>query len=146
MLEHTNGTMNWIKLENSPTKISIENEIAQTMADLWPGKITKAKLVSAYQIRPTPKALVTIKIYTTKKTHVICFITICKRSSHQIRIKCNIIQVSAISITSIKNLNERKMPINFKINNSGMKILLQSIKNNKKKCEANQEAEKENSQ
>lgn len=124
MLEHTNGTMNWIKLESSRMKISIENEIPQTTAGLWPGKITKAKLLSAYQIRPTPKALATIKISMTKKTHVICFITICKKSSHQIRIKCNIIQVSAILRTSINNLKERKMHINFKINNSGVKILL----------------------
>jgi hypothetical protein len=128
MLEHTNGTMNWIKLESSRMKISIENEIPQTTADLWcqmrPGKITKAKLLSVNQIRPTPKALATIKTSTTTKTHVICFITICKRSSHQIRIKCNIIQVSATLITSMSNLKERKMYINFKINNSGVKILL----------------------
>ena len=145
MLEHTNGTTNWIKLESSRTKISIENEILQTMGDLWPGKITKAKLLSVYQIRPTLKALATIKICTTKKTHAICSITICKRSSHQIRIKCNIIQVLAILIILINNLKERKMHINSKINNSDVKILLRSIKNNKKKREANQEAEKENS-
>ena len=130
MLEHTNGTMNWIKLESSQMKISIENEIPQTTADLWPGKITKAKLLSAYQIRPTLKALATIKICMTKKTRVICFITICKKSSLQIirkvriKFKFNIIQVSAILITSINNLKERKMPINFKNNNSGVKILL----------------------
>ena len=146
MLEHTDGTMSWIELESSQTKISMENKIPQTTADLRPGKTMIAKLLNVYQIRPTLKALATIKICTTKKTHMICFIRICKRSSHQIRIKCNIIQVLAILITSMNNLKERQIHINFKINSRGVKILLQSINNNKKKCEANQEAEKENSQ
>ena len=104
MLEPTNGTTNWIKLENSPMKMSIENEIPQTTADLLPGKITKAKLLSAYQIRPTLKALATIKTCMTKKTQVICFITICKKSKETLQIrfifpKFNITQASEISIT-----------------------------------------------
>lgn len=141
MLEHTTGTMNWTEPESSRMKISIKNEILQTMADLRPGKIMKAKLLSVYQIRPTLKASATIKICMTKKTHVICFTRICQRLSHQIKIKCNIIQVLAILITSSSNLKESWIHIS----DSGAKILLSSIKNNKKKCKADQEAEKENS-